>query len=148
MSDKHNPWAEIKTMREEMDKIMNESFNRKNQQGLGQDKLSLWQPAADMYENTTQIVIELELPGVTRENINLEVQGEQLVVYGEKRMEKDASSTGYQFLERSYGPFSRVFVLPEYADTSNVKAIFSQGILSVTIAKTGKRNRTLRIDIE
>ncbi|MCA1742962.1 MAG: Hsp20/alpha crystallin family protein, partial [Desulfonatronovibrio sp.] len=98
MASQKNPWIEIDNMRNEMDKIMNETMNLKMKSPKDGNRFSLWQPVTDLYETDTQLIIEIELPGVLRENINMEVQGDQLIVYGEKKLEKDASGSAYQVL--------------------------------------------------
>ncbi len=147
MIKKTSPWIEIKSMRDEMDKIMNETMNLRMQSKSGRDRLSLWQPLADLYETGSHLVIEMELPGVLRENINLEVHGNQVMVFGEKILEKEASGSAYQLLERSYGPFSRVFMLPEYIETTAITAFFKNGILRVRIPKENKQKKPVSISI-
>jgi HSP20 family protein len=147
MVKKASPWIEIKSMRDEMDKIMDETMNFRMRPEKERNRLSLWQPLADIYETGTHLVIEVELPGVFQEDINLETHGNQVIVYGEKMFEKEASRSAYQMLERSYGPFSRVFILPEYIETTSVTAVFKNGILRVRIPKVSKLKKTVNIDI-
>ncbi|MFP4400233.1 MAG: Hsp20/alpha crystallin family protein [Desulfonatronovibrio sp.] len=147
MERKFNPWQEIISMRDKMDKIMNETMNFKMETRTRKNRLSLWQPLTDMFETDSHIVLEMELPGVFQENINLEIQGSQLVVYGEKKLEKEASGSAYQMLERSYGPFSRVFKLPENIDPSTVAAVYKNGTLRVSILKTDKFKKRVSISI-
>ncbi len=147
MAKKSNPWIEIKSMRDEMDKIMNETMNLKMKSRNERNRLSLWQPVADFYETPTHLVIEMELPGVSQENINLETQSNQIMVYGEKMLEKEASGSAYQTLERSYGPFSRVFLLPDYVESSSITAVFKNGILRVRIPKVSRLKKPVNIDI-
>lgn len=147
MTKQNTPWIEIKNMRDEMDRIMNETLNLKPCPGKGSNRFSLWQPVADLYETPSHIIIEMELPGVLQENISLEAQGEHLSVFGEKKLEKDASGSAYHVLERSYGPFSRSFVLPDYAESSEISAVFRNGILVVTIPKSDAKKKTYNIQI-
>jgi HSP20 family protein len=147
MVKKTNPWIEIKNMRDEMDKIMNETMNFKLQSKSERNRLALWQPVADLYETGAYLVIEMELPGVLQENINLEIQGNQIMVFGEKMLEKEASGSAYQMLERSYGPFSRVFMLPDYIESSAVTAVFKNGVLRVRLPKKSKQKKPISIDI-
>ncbi|MFO7728187.1 MAG: Hsp20/alpha crystallin family protein [Desulfonatronovibrio sp.] len=147
MDRKFNPWLEIISMRDEMDKIMNETMNLKMDTRSRKNRLSLWQPVTDMFETDSHLVLEMELPGVFQENINLELQGGQLVVYGEKKLEKEASGSAYQMLERSYGPFSRVFQLPENIDPSTVTAVYKNGTLRVSMLKTDKFKKPVSINI-
>lgn len=147
MDKKSNPWIEIKNMRDEMDRIMSETMNLRMKSGRQTSRLSLWQPVADLYETGQHLVLEIELPGVFQENINLEVQSNQLMVYGEKILEKEASGAAYQMLERSYGPFSRVFMLPDWIETSEINAVFKDGILRISMPKTSRQKEPLSITI-
>ncbi len=147
MIKKPEPWAEILSMRDQMDKIMNESMNLDFKTGNLERRLSLWQPVSDLYETESHLVIEMELPGVLQENVSLEVHGSQIVVFGEKRLEKEASKGAYRMLERSYGPFSRVFVLPDNIESSSIKAVFRNGILRVLIPKAIRKDRPVSITI-
>lgn len=148
MGRKSDPWLEIENMRQEMDRIMDETVRMKIKPTRGRNQISLWQPLADLYESRTHLIIEMELPGVLQEDVNLEVQADQLIVYGEKKLEKDAAGSAYQMLERSYGPFSRVFFLPEEADCSRTSAVFKNGVLTISIPKAAPRQKkSFRIQI-
>ena len=143
-----NPWLEIQNMREEITKMMDEALNwgqKRNKPGEG---VVLWQPLADVYETQENFVIEMELPGIDREKINLEVKGQQLLVYGERRLERDATGSVYQILERSYGPFARNFFLRGNVHTSGIKAVLKNGVLTITIPKRKSIQPSgIRIDI-
>ncbi|NCC25190.1 MAG: Hsp20/alpha crystallin family protein [Deltaproteobacteria bacterium] len=129
-----NPWLEIQSMKEEIGRIMENALGSGRQ---SREKVAYFQPAADVYETTDTLVIQLEMPGMERESITLETKGQTLWVYGERRMEKDASGSDYHLLERSYGPFARKFVLPETADLQGIEANLERGILTVTVSKVG-----------
>jgi HSP20 family protein len=82
-----------------------------------------------------------------RDAVNIEVLGRELVIYGERRHEKDVGGSAYHVLERSYGPFARRFDLPESTDMTAIKATMQQGILSVTVPKKDKKKIGRRIEI-
>jgi len=142
-----NPWLEIQNMREEISKMMDEALNWGQGKMKQNERVALWQPLADVYETQEQFVIEIELPGIDRERVNLEIKGHQLLVYGERRLEKDATGSVYQMLERSYGPFARNFFLPENVDTSGIRAMFKNGVLTITIPKKRVQSSGVRIEI-
>lgn len=147
MASRKNPWIEINNMRNEMDKIMNETMNLKMKSPCDGNRFSLWQPFTDLYETDSRLIIEIELPGVLRENIHMEVQGGQLIVYGEKKLEKDASGSAYQVLERSYGPFSRLFILPDNIQSSEISAALRNGVLFISIPKIKREKKRVAIEI-
>jgi len=135
MSRYVNPWLEIQNMREEIDRIMDESRDWSMGRKSEKERFALWSPVADVYETGGHYVVELELPGVDQEKVSLESKAGQLFIYGEKRIEKDASGSAYQMLERSYGPFSRKFRLPGNVDVNNIKAVLKNGVLTISIPK-------------
>ncbi len=84
---------------------------------------------ADAYE------ISVELPGVKAEDVDVALDGNNLTVRGEKRSERQEEGRTYFFSEREYGAFQRTFRLPPDADTANIAADYSDGLLNLRIAK-------------
>lgn len=140
-----NPWGEILGMKEKVDRIMETAFREGNVEG--HDPIVLWRPAADVYETPTAYVIQVELPGIPREMVRLEVQDQQLRLLGERRMERDASGSVYQVLERSYGPFAREFNLPDGVDPAKISATYQDGLLTIVLSKSEQAKKTRRITI-
>ncbi|RQD75540.1 MAG: Hsp20/alpha crystallin family protein [Desulfonatronospira sp. MSAO_Bac3] len=148
MSKHHNPWMEIQSMREEIDRIMDDARDWSMGRASDRDRFALWRPVADLYETVDQYIIELELPGVDQEKISLESKGGHLLVHGEKRIEKEATGSAYQLVERSYGPFSRKFQLPRNVDSAGIKAVFKNGVLTVSIPKKDTPSKSVSIKVE
>ena len=96
---------------------------------------SPWEPVADTIEDEKEYHVALELPGLKREDIDVKVDGEWLLVSGERKLPADDSKRKYRRIERFYGNFSRRFRIPENADRSKVSAEFRDGLLQVSIAK-------------
>ena len=143
-----DPWMEIKNMRQEMDKIMNDTLRSDKLKTVTEkDSFSLWQPVADYYESSSHLIIEVELPGVSQENINLEIHGSRIMIYGQKVLEQEASGSAYHLLERSHGPFSRTFAVPDEIDTSAASAVFKNGMLRVSIPKEHRKRKNLYIEV-
>lgn len=132
-----DPWFEIRGMKERMDKLMDEVRERFDMEEGFEDQVALWQPIADAYETEHSFVIQVELPGIDRSQVNLEVRNNELVVYGERRMQRDVADTNYQIMERAHGPFARRFVLPGQIDRERISAFFQDGLLIVTVPKDG-----------
>jgi HSP20 family protein len=142
-----NPWLEIQAMKDEIGKMMDETPHDESSHCLLRERQAHYKPVADVYETREAYVIQVELAGMQRDAVNIEVLGRELVIYGERRHEKDVGGSAYHVLERSYGPFARRFDLPEAADTSAIKATMQQGILSVTVPKKDKKAVGRRIEI-
>jgi HSP20 family protein len=105
-------------------------------------------PAADVVETENEIRVVVEMPGVSSDAIQVDIENNLLTVSGEKqeeRTEGDERSI-WHLTERRYGQFSRSFVLPRDVDSDAIRANFENGILNVTIPKS-ERARRRRIDV-
>ena len=96
-----------------------------------------WLPAVNIRENDDAFLIEAELPGMTKDDIDITLENNLLKLSGERRFEKDNSENGnYHRIERSYGSFLRTFSLPSQVDSEKVEARFENGVLTVAVPKT------------
>jgi len=93
-----------------------------------------WMPVVDLYETPSSYVIAAELPGLSRENFNIELQRNTLTLKG-RRPESRVSPQRYQQLECGQGPFSRSFQFTEDIDTEAINAEFTDGVLTITVPK-------------
>ena len=101
----------------------------------GSDR-SLWTPAVDVRESEKSLAIDVELPGIKPENVEVNVENGVLSITGEKRLERTNEEKGrYHMVERSYGSFFRSFQLPAGVDESQINASFHDGVLTVDIPK-------------
>jgi HSP20 family protein len=94
-----------------------------------------WRPSLDVFERDNQIVVKAELPGVKKEDIELEVDRGSLVIRGQRHAEHQVRQDQYYRTERSYGSFYRRLPLPEGVNADNIKANYNDGILEVRIPK-------------
>ena len=93
-----------------------------------------WVPPVDIFENGNhELVLKVELPDVTREDIDLRVENHTLTISGQKKMEAEVKEQQYHRLERSYGNFSRSFTLPQTVDAGRIAAEYKNGVLTVTL---------------
>jgi HSP20 family protein len=97
-----------------------------------------WMPSVDISETDTAYMIKGEIPGVKKEDVKVTVQDGMLTIQGERRQEKEERGKKFHRVECSYGSFVRSFRVPDDADESAVKAEFKDGILNVTLPKSGK----------
>lgn len=109
-----------------------------------------WKPVADVHETEAELVIALELAGLRREEIEIEIDRGVLLVHGERRPSRREAEAGrYHRLERTYGPFSREFRLPEAVDRERITAQFRDGVLTVTLPKRAEaESRQLRVSVD
>lgn len=130
-----NPWLEVQGMKEKVDRLMDDTVEKFESAYQSQERMALWQPVADAYDSPSAYVIQIELAGLSKEQVCLEIHERELRVYGNRQMEKDMSGSNYQLLERSYGPFARQFMLPEGIDKNAVSAVLQNGLLTITALK-------------
>lgn len=119
---------ELKTLGQKMSRVYEDLSNRElNTDGF---------PArADLYETNTSFILEADLPGLTRENIKLQLRDGQLLLSGKRTPNPELTSQREIFTERRFGDFSRTFPLPHPVEADTIKAKFDQGILTVTLTK-------------
>ena len=116
---------------------------------IGRRVADFFAPDADAVANSEQYEINIELPGVSLEDIHIDVQGDSLTIRGEKKVEREEKGKTYFFSERVYGSFERSFRLPANAQADESTAQFNDGVLSVRIPKAGASpDTTRRINIE
>lgn len=89
-------------------------------------------PSMDVLDTKDGLEIDLELPGLKREEIKISVDGDLLTVSGEKKAEAETKDRNFRVVERSYGEFSRSLYLPRTIDASKITAVMSDGVLKIT----------------
>jgi HSP20 family protein len=94
-----------------------------------------WAPVVDIVEDANHIVIKAELPGVEMKDITVSLDDGVLTIKGERRLEKELKEENIYRMERTYGMFSRSFVLPPFIDGADIKAEFKNGLLTVMLPK-------------
>lgn len=101
----------------------------------GEKIANFFAPSADAASTDDVYEINVELPGVSEEDIAVELHDNVLVVKGEKRFEREEKGKTYYFSERRFGSFHRSFRLPEDVDPEKISADFSDGVLAIRVAK-------------
>jgi HSP20 family protein len=130
---KYNPLRELRTMQEQMNKLLNVSWNH---DVTGEDlKDGIWQPAVDIYETVDSIVIKAELPDVDQKDIDVRIEDNTLTIRGERRHEDEVKKENYHRIERYFGSFQRSFSLPATVDQEKVAAACDKGVLTITLPK-------------
>ena len=94
-----------------------------------------WVPPVDILETENALVLKADLPDVDMKNVDIQIENGTLTLKGERKFEKDENTKGFHRIERSYGSFARYFTLPETVETENVRADYSNGVLTVTLPK-------------
>lgn len=106
-------------------------------------------PSIDMYVDGNEVVIKADLPGVKKEDLEIDITEDILSIFGHKKREEKVESDSYYRFERSYGRFSRRFELPGGTDKDKVKAHFENGVLEIRIPKAeGAVTKAKKIEIK
>lgn len=105
-----------------------------------------WTPPVDLYETQTEFVLTAELPGLTRDQIEIQAEDNRVVIRGARGTGTHIPCEQYHRVERGHGRFSRAFTLPEPIEVGAIAAELKDGILTVTLPKSADR-RTRRISV-
>ena len=103
--------------------------------------------ACEVLDDDDRVVVRLEAPGMEKDDFDLQVVDDYLVVRGEKRMEEERTEGGYRISECAYGSFERAIPLPEEVDTEQASASYNRGVLRVELPKSAPRRRRTTLEI-
>ncbi|MDR4483747.1 MAG: Hsp20/alpha crystallin family protein [Nitrospirales bacterium] len=106
-------------------------------------------PAVDWYEGKKEVVLKAEVPGLSKENLKIDLTDSMLTISGEKKKEEEIKEEDYTYSERAYGSFSKSLQWPCAVKDDKVKATFKDGILEVRLPKTEdaqKRHVSVKIE--
>jgi HSP20 family protein len=143
-------WSEgalspITELRREMDRLFDDFWAAPATQRQLQTAGQLT-PACDVEEDKDRFLLTLEMPGVKKEDLRIEVLDNQLVVRGERRDERKGRDGAARYSERRFGKFERSFALPAGIDASRIEASYEDGMLQLRVPKAeAAKPRTIRI---
>lgn len=100
-----------------------------------QDVPEAWAPPVDIFERQGHLVIRAEIPGIQKEDMDVQVEDGVLILRGERKQESQIEEANTYRMERVYGAFTRSFVLPEMVDGTKVTASYKDGVLEVMVPK-------------
>lgn len=127
-----DPVRELDSLQSEMNRLFDRFFD--NRTG-NNDTVRRWIPAMDLVETADHLLLRADLPGMTEDDINIEIKDGVLTLSGERRADREEKGEGYHRVERAFGQFSRSLALPQGTKASNVEASFDKGVLEVRIPK-------------
>jgi len=127
-------------------RVFEDFFNEWARQYQAQPAES-WQPVVDVMADDSNLVLDVELPGVDEKDIDLKFEGGVLTVKGEKKLPEGTAENDYHRIESSYGSFSRAFTLPDTIDAESISASFKNGVLRIKLpARLETRPRTIKVN--
>jgi HSP20 family protein len=124
----YNPMRSLITIPREIERFFDDF-------GLRLDSDRVWNPSVDISESEEGFELKADLPGMKKEDINIEYKENVLSISGEKSHVDEKENKSFHRMERSYGKFERSFRLPSHIKADEIKASFKNGVLSVKVPK-------------
>lgn len=145
-----DPFRDIASLQERINRLFQDAFPQPHNDDANADRrFASWQPLADIYETPTALVITIELPGVRKEDVSVEVKDNTLTISGQRAAQQQIEEENYIRRERMFGPFSRSFDLRYYVKPEAIRARFKEGLLQVEISKPEQeRSKQITVDVE
>jgi HSP20 family protein len=142
------PVAELGTIQNEMNRLFNTFFDPPNPTGRNGGAGRRWIPAMDLIESGDHYVLRADLPGLSDDDVNIQLQDNVLTISGERNAQHDDHEEGYYRLERAFGSFARSLTLPDGVNPDGVQAHFDRGVLEIRIPKPEqKKPRQVQITL-
>jgi HSP20 family protein len=140
---------EADLLRGRMDRLFNDMLQNMWGGGAASEAMAprAWAPPVDIRETEEALVFTAELPGLSKEDVEITLESNVLTLAGERKLEKDTKGETWHRVERTYGGFSRSFTLPATVRTDRVEAAFANGVLTVTLPKM-EESKPRRISIK
>ncbi len=127
-----DPFQEMMTLRNRIDHLIESTFTRPRGEWLA---TIFDYPAMDMYETDGKIKVDVPLPGMKPEEVELSITGNTMMIKGERKAKEEVKEENYYRHEMHYGTFTRAVTLPETVDVAKPEATFENGVLMVTFPK-------------
>ena len=153
-----SPFSFMRRFSEEMDRLFGDfgfgaswltpSFGRQwPSSDLSEFRQGLWAPNVETFERAGKLVIRANLPGLSKDDVNVEVTDNAITISGERRNENEERREGYYRSECSYGSFYRQIPLPEGVDADDANATFNNGVLEITLNAPKLESRSRKLEI-
>lgn len=145
MSQHWNPLQDLLVLQDRMNRLFEDATQRRSRDDSDSDGFERadWTPDADVYEAEGSYVIAMDVPGISREGLEIEVDENRLVVKGTREIEE----TKQPQTERPHGRFVRTFTVPGSVDQSQIAAAYKDGVLQITLPKRNEP-KAQRVEIK
>ena len=143
-----DPFRNMTTLQDRINRIFDETASRSQDYDVEVSQCD-WRPVVDIYDSEKAIVINAELPGVTKDTITLDVKENILTLRGERKSDEEVRKENYYRMERCFVTFERAFTLPSTVDPAKITANFKDGILKIEIPKAEeKKPKQITINVD
>ncbi len=137
---KFDPYKEFTMLKKAFDDFYPEYNNNTT--------ISAFTPQVNTREGEFAYHVDVDLPGVKKENISIDIDNNKLVISGEREHKEEVKEEDYFKVETSFGKFQRIFTLPENVDTENISATTNDGVLEVVLPKVTQEETKKKIEIK
>lgn len=145
-ADLWDPFRELAGLRTEMERLLGQPAGTR---GLLAPDGGQWVPEVDIVEEKDRLLVRADLPGIKREDVEVEVGEGVLTIRGERKHETETKDGKTYRMERSYGSFLRSFTLPAGVDAAKVSAAYKDGVLEITLPKVAAAQaKQLKVDVK
>lgn len=124
-----NPQRDMMSFKRQFDKLFRDWDEE------APTRTAFWKPAVDIFETKDSLVMKVELPGVSKEDVKIDLDNQILTISGERKFENEVKEEDYHRIERAYGQFQRSFTLPNKVDAERIEASYREGLLEVVLPK-------------
>jgi len=131
---RESPFGPMMAVRNEMHRRFHETFGQARGDGATEVP-GTWEPPVDIYETDDALVLQVELPGVSKDAVNVELHEHTLKLSGERTREPAVTGGQYHREEGRYGAFQRAFRMPTIVDEAKIQATYNNGILALRLPK-------------
>lgn len=138
-----SPFRELTRIQEDMDRVVNELMGGSTEGALEKFDFA---PSCEITEQENSYLMKVDLPGVKKDQVKVEMDGDRLTIRAERKEEKEENTKKRHLSEIAYGSYLRSFTLPQAIDANKIEAKFDDGVLTVTVPK-GQANKAKQISI-
>jgi HSP20 family protein len=144
-----SPLAEIARWEQQMERRFADLFSGRIARLWDEDDAEMTEPALDLFEDDNEIVVKAELPGMTKDDIQISFADNVLTIRGEKKKEEEERDKNYYRAERVYGAFVRSLVLPAEVNPDKARAVFKNGVLEIRMPKTeAAKKKEIKVNVQ
>ncbi|HEY7535510.1 MAG TPA: Hsp20/alpha crystallin family protein [Thermodesulfobacteriota bacterium] len=143
-----DPWRDFGSLQGKINRMFDETMRTLYPNEGEELEKGAWAPAVDIYEAEDSFVVSADLPGINKEDIQIDLKDNTLTLKGEKKFEQKVSKDNYIRVERTYGSFVRSFTLPQNVDADKIKAKYKEGVLELSIPKKEEaKPKQIKVDV-
>jgi HSP20 family protein len=137
---RYSPNRTVRDLQREVDSLFDRFFSR-DRDGSDQGSSPVWSPRTDLLETDDAFRLRLDVPGMSKDDITINLQNNTLTVSGERASERTEENEEYVRVERAFGTFHRTFALPNAVDAERIEAAYENGVLTIHVPKTETSTR-------